>query len=266
MNCTSINFEGKEIKFSSDMELDLFLESIRDKHHIVADASLSVDLVRTTEERINAISDKVSSLEVEEHRINDDGDVETYYKIPGSIGTTRFAQTYTIPGGTKPLVTPFDEKQYFDKRRAELKAEGQTDAEIDAYFKELKSLWKMLTDYGTEVHKVYELTIKGEVVNPSDFKLLPEHIIQGVARQCSEFMEHLRNKHGQNCKFLTEVPLISTDLNEIYKTSIDSINGRADLIVIDESGVAHIYDFKVSRKEVGEWNVTDNRVIKDNKW
>ena len=65
MNCTSINFEGKEIKFSSDLELDLFLESIRDKYHIVdSDASLSVDMQKTTEEKLKAIVDMVKTHEV----------------------------------------------------------------------------------------------------------------------------------------------------------------------------------------------------------
>ena len=68
---------------------------------------------------------------------------------------------------------------------------------------------------------------------------------------CKNFLEHLRGKHGKNCKFLSEIPLISEEIGDAYKNSIDSINGRADLIVIDENGVAHIYDFKVSRKEVG---------------
>jgi hypothetical protein len=36
------------------------------------------------------------------------------------------------------------------------------------------------------------------------------------------------------------------------KNPINSINGRIDMLVIDENGIAHIYDFKVSRKGVGD--------------
>jgi len=43
------------------------------------------------------------------------------------------------------------------------------------------------------------------------------------------------------------------------------VNGRIDLLVIDKNGVAHIYDYKVSHKEVGDWRIKDNEVIsKDN--
>ena len=138
MNCTSINFEGQEIKFSSDMELDLFLESIRDKYHVIADASLSVDLQRTAEDKLKSITDKVKSVEIEYFRENEDGDVEPYYKIPGSIGTTKCITTFTIPGGTSPLVPPFDEAAYFNKLRSEMQAQGLSDQDIEKTIKEIK--------------------------------------------------------------------------------------------------------------------------------
>lgn len=266
MNCTSINFEGQEIKFSSDMELDLFLESIKDKYHTIrSDASLSVDLQRTTLEKVQKISDKVKSLEIEQHHINEDGDVETFFKIPGSIGTTRFPQTFGAPGSSKLLVAPFNAEAYFKKRHDELLKEGKTEGEIQEYFKELEDLWQMLTDYGTEVHKVFEMTIHKESFDNVQFKLLDKYAVEELRNNCLDFMEHLKKVHG-DCIFLTEIPLISSEINEVYKTSIDSINGRADLIAIDKNGIAHIYDFKVSRKTVGTWAETNNRIIADNMW
>ena len=53
---------------------------------------------------------------------------------------------------------------------------------------------------------------------------------------------------------MTEVPIISNRLGEMYESAgLKAINGRIDLMVVDESGRVHIYDFKVSRKEVGEY-------------
>lgn len=266
MNCTSINFEGKEIKFSSDLELDLFLESIRDKYHIVnSDASLSVDMQKTTEEKLKSITDMVKIHEVEEHRINEDGDTETYFKIPGSLGTTKAIQTITIPGGTSPLVTPFDKNGYFDKMRKELKEDGFTDAQIEARIKDIENLWKTLTEYGTEIHSLFESIIKDD---PSLYqqKYLSDNTVANLSERIKEFITHLRNIHGPKCKLLTEVPLMTNEIAEPYSSVMDSINGRADLIVIDEAGVAHIYDFKVSRKEVGEWHQMDNHTIKAYNW
>ena len=52
---------------------------------------------------------------------------------------------------------------------------------------------------------------------------------------------------------MTEVPIISNRLGEMYEAAgLKAINGRVDLMIVDESGRVHIYDFKVSRKEVGE--------------
>ena len=66
---------------------------------------------------------------------------------------------------------------------------------------------------------------------------------------------------------LSEVPLISKEINEAYnRAGITSINGISDLIVIDENGVAHIYDFKVSPKDVGSWDNMENSKFRSNEF
>jgi hypothetical protein len=65
----------------------------------------------------------------------------------------------------------------------------------------------------------------------------------------------VREKHGKNCTIMSEVPIVSKTINEVYShgdTGIDSINGVIDLLVIDELGKVHIYDFKASKKSVGD--------------
>lgn len=119
-----------------------------------------------------------------------------------------------------------------------------------------------MTDYGTEIHAIYEAVIAGKPIPTT----LPEHIRNQAVVDCNNLLEHLRAVHGKNCKFLSEVPLISSEISETYKNSIDSINGRADLIVIDEDGFAHIYDFKVSRKDVGSWQEQRNDKIAYENW
>jgi hypothetical protein len=79
-------------------------------------------------------------------------------------------------------------------------------------------------------------------------------------------MKDLRTKHGATCEFYTEFGFVSKELDDKIKPILEamgktSITGKADLLVLDEFGNIHIYDFKVSRKTVGDWSVTDNRLL-----
>ena len=65
-------------------------------------------------------------------------------------------------------------------------------------------------------------------------------------------VEDTKEKFGRDCKFITEIPIVSEDIAEPYKAAgLNSINGRIDLLIVDKNGNAHIRDFKVSRKAVG---------------
>jgi hypothetical protein len=81
---------------------------------------------------------------------------------------------------------------------------------------------------------------------------LSEEQVLRLTEEFKSFIEDIKSKYGKNVKILTEVPIISDKIHEAYQSEgIKSINGRIDMLVIDQRGFAHIYDFKVSRKEVG---------------
>ena len=73
-----------------------------------------------------------------------------------------------------------------------------------------------------------------------------------LQNQLRDFIEDTKEKFGRDCKFITEIPIVSEDIAEPYKAAgLNSINGRIDLLIVDKNGNAHIRDFKVSRKAVG---------------
>jgi hypothetical protein len=79
-------------------------------------------------------------------------------------------------------------------------------------------------------------------------------------------MSDLKKTHGATAKFYTEFGFVSKELDDKIKPILeamgyDSINGKADLLVVDEFGNVHIYDFKVSRKTVGDWSIDDNDLL-----
>jgi len=69
-----------------------------------------------------------------------------------------------------------------------------------------------------------------------------------------------------NAEFYFEFEIKSKDLTPEFKSAlakrtgqkVDSVNGRIDLLVVDANGDAYIYDYKVSRRNVGDWNATSN--------
>lgn len=253
------NTESGKLLFNSDMELDNFLSSKLEEFKITKnDVTLQVDLQQITEDKINNISKNISKEQVEVKTINEDGDTETILKIPNSIGVTSFISTYGNPDSIEdPLLTPFNQDVYLQREKARLLNEGKTPKEADTIIQNLVKSWKTQTDYGTEIHGLFE-----SIINPKvQFKqsLLNDEQVSNLKVQFQDFINVLKNRHGRNAKFITEIPIISKNINEAYKRAgINSINSRIDLLVIDENGFAHIYDYKVSKKEVGNWTQTDN--------
>jgi hypothetical protein len=101
-----------------------------------------------------------------------------------------------------------------------------------------------------------------------NIELTPE-LFESIKKQATDLKQKLIEKHGKKSKFYTEFGIISKELSQEIKDMIspayDSINGKIDLLVIDDFGKAHIYDFKVSRKDVGAWDEKTNTITRVNK-
>lgn len=260
MKCTyEITIDNVRTLFNSEQELDSFLASrYRDLKMSETDPTLQVDPMQTTIDKLESITKKIKEVAVESVVINEDGDSETVLKIPDSIGATRFITSFGNPENfAEALVTPFDLQAYLDKKRSSLIEEGLSKPEIDKIIENMQKSWKQLTDYGTEVHALFESLINKD--KPFVPKNLTNEQVNSLTQEFNTWIDELKKKHGRNAKFLTEVPIVSDKIESEYaKAGIKSINGRIDLLVIDERGYANIYDFKVSRKSVGVWEDTRN--------
>lgn len=109
------------------------------------------------------------------------------------------------------------------------------------------------------------MVFKGEAYSRPDGSLLSPEIFNDVMEQAKSLKRELLEKHGKSAKFYTEFGIISKELSggameQMRDAGLKSINGKIDLLVIDQFGKAHIYDFKVSRKGMGEWNQNTNAV------
>lgn len=262
-NCTyTIKINGKEMLFNSSRELDNFLAAHIDEFKIdVLDASLHTISQDDVMQKIQEISSSVPVRGEKKQIISEDGDIEETIDLKGSIGTTSFITDIADPHKPDNTLAP---KMDIDAWRNKQLANGITTDIIQR----IEDSWKVQTEYGTEVHKLWESIITN---TPFVRNLLSERVEINLRQQFQVLRDTLLEKHGQDAQFLVEVPIVSKSINPAYNniklsdgSSLESINGRIDLLIIDSSGTAHIYDLKTSIKEVGNWN--DMRNISSNTW
>lgn len=119
------------------------------------------------------------------------------------------------------------------------KGMSEEDAKIEAQ-KTVQSMidtWPELTEIGNEVHEILEDLVNGKEPRPTP--QLSETLRQSVIAQANMFIDGLKAKHGKNCEFYTEFAIQSKELDPnmqeiLKKLGKDSLNGRIDLLVIDE--------------------------------
>lgn len=273
-----IKTETGEQVFSSYFELDNFIKTQLDNYEVTEmDKTFSVSLQTATLKKLDEAKIEYDKSAIEYEVYNSDGDVEIRTKIPNSISMTRLITEFGNPSNLdKHLVSPFNVNNWRKLKINEWMSKGLSEEEANEKVQLEENSWKYLTDYGTEIHGILQ-----SVIDKTEYstKLLTESQIEGVKRDAEELIAYLKRRHGDDAKFFSEMAIKSKELNKLYHKGnrhklrddgtpqedtrlINSVNGRVDLLVIDKNGVAHVYDFKVSRKPVGDWSVIENRSIK----
>ena len=268
--------------FKTDLDLDTFIDEQIRQHPAGFESKVpyndfitrAYDFQKETIEILDEISKEVSSVSrlVSYQNSEDPEDVVSYYIIDGSIGVTKFLQNYSSENGD-PFMIPFNEESWEIERvkflTKELIKQGMSDEQAysEAYtlVEKEKAAWKQYSKTGEEIHKIYEMVFKDESYSRPTDSLLSQDIFDEVVAQARSLKRDLIEKHGKNAKFYTEFGIISKELSkdasdQLKNANLTSINGKIDLLVIDQNGKAHIYDFKVSRKAMGDWNQNTNAV------
>lgn len=274
---------GQTIEFNNDLELDAYIDNELRKHpgaiNIDDFATRAVDFQKNTIDILNEISSEVSSVSqlVTYVASDDPEDKISFYKIPNSTGVTRFLQTFVVPSTGDPFSIEFrkdswrlDRIDFLTKQFTENGISNPEQEAIKAVEKE-EAAWNEFSETGTEVHKIYEMVFKGEPYSNPDGAKLSDEMFNKIKEQATQLKQQLLQKHGNTAKFYTEFGIISKDLTpdikeQLSAANLDSINGKIDLLVVDQYGKAHIYDFKVSRHDVGDWTQNTNKVTSNLKW
>ena len=276
---------GKVIDFDSDLELDAYFDELSRNHPNVIDLSdfvtRAVDFQKDTIEVLDEISQKISSVSQKVTYVasDDPEDNVSFYRIDNSIGVTRFLQQSDVPSTGDPFMVEFNKDSWRIRRTEflmeEFKKNGMSETEAEQEAKKAvvkeEAAWDTFSNTGTEIHKIYEMVFRGEAYNYSPSQYLTEEQFNSIKSQAEAFKEELLRKHGNDAKFYPEFGIISKELSseisdQLSAANIDSINGKIDLLVVDQYGKAHVYDFKVSRHAVGDWTQNTNEVTSNLKW
>ena len=216
----------------------------------------------------NTIADDDAGLIAEKERRSN---------IPHSIGITKYATSMGNKHGmSRQIVTGVnkDYETFFRKKYVDESPEV-----VNELWRAEVAKGKLSTKVGEDAHYIIETLFRQiehpEIsLDPSKCKYLKGSAYDETVKELTKFVESIKAKHPK-AKFFPEFEVISMHLDNSMQTiiknildkDIDSINGRIDLLVIEEDGSAYLYDWKTSAKQVGRWSETSNdRINNENGW
>lgn len=200
--------------------------------------------------------------------------VRETYKNTGKVDVSQLGEKFEGSGanivtGTnvhklyvngKQLVTPMTRAEYKSNQTEKFINEGlyATEAEAHVVIDELFTQWDKIGKIGSAIHIIPELIFADDTVNADDIidNINAEHpdvdvsktTLLKLIKQTKDLKQYLKNRHGEDAKFLTEIGLsVEGEDGKEYR-------GIIDLLVIDEKGVPHIYDFKTSTKNIDQFS------------
>lgn len=119
-------------------------------------------------------------------------------------------------------------------------------------------------DFGTDIHSIIETSINGGT--PS-IKTIPSAMLTNIKADITKAISEIKSRHtvnGITPSLVAEVPILSKDVDSAFldlireksdlattygvgnTSMVSRLNGRADLIVIDNNGDVFVYDFKTT--------------------
>lgn len=153
------------------------------------------------------------------------------------------------PAGKSYMVPEFRKDTYFQNLAAELIGAGLTQDFINQRIEELEKKWDTSSVAGTSLHDIGENFVLKRYADSSALKADYPNLTDEQAKMYWDTFKNLSNQikaeHGDDAQFLPEFIVIDEQAK---------IVGTIDLLVIDNKGKMHIYDYKTSFKKLADWN------------
>jgi ATP-dependent exoDNAse (exonuclease V) beta subunit len=108
------------------------------------------------------------------------------------------------------------------------------------------------------MNKQMETALKDQM--GKDYRAVEPKILEQMLDYAAKFKEYLIKTHGENARFYTEYS-ISGKVNKINSDDPEILMGSIDLLVVDEDGRTHIYDYKASPKPYSKFDSAKRRAF-----
>lgn len=143
---------------------------------------------------------------------------------------------------------------------------------MDTWRKAVESKWKAQGEIGTAVHAVSEFyfgkngdnynfeTIDNDVEAawnsfPNEFKTyVSKDVFLKAVTMCQKLRDELRAEYGAECVFYPEIAMTCDTQVEVAGSK--RIYGIVDLLIVDEKGIPHLFDYKTSTKSFDDFHIT----------
>lgn len=143
---------------------------------------------------------------------------------------------------------------------------------MDTWRKAVESKWKAQGEIGTAVHAVSEFyfgkngdnynfeTIDNDIEAawnsfPNEFKTyVSKDVFLKAVTMCQKLRDELRAEYGAECVFYPEIAMTCDTQVEVAGSK--RIYGIVDLLIVDEKGIPHLFDYKTSTKSFDDFHIT----------
>lgn len=116
-------------------------------------------------------------------------------------------------------------------------------------------LWKAISD-DPSFAETYWDTIKNKPIDEYNPDKVEQYITKDqyleMVTMVDKFRAQLQNEYGENCLFYPELAITARTSEEVL--GCNQLLGIIDLLVVDEKGIIHIYDYKTSPKPYEKYN------------
>jgi len=247
-NCIHrININGHVQEFSSDEELHSFL---RQNKKSLSTVLLGKQILFSTEASAQDLADDKLTTISNAVKFDPNGHKFTVNGVAYTPVTKYISEQRLIP--------EFKMEEWEKRTREALLKEinlggtqKYTAPEAQEIINTLKSNWETQSMVGTSWHDIAKDYFRGDISTPQDIALKypqlsgRDYLLKKYIASLDAVKTKLKRRHGDDAIFRAEV--------EMYDPTV-KVAGIADLLVIDKDGKVHIYDYKTSIKEEGQWS------------
>ena len=247
----------REVDIMLSQYLDMVAEGIKTEDPMKI---FDLDPQQITLDKLDKIYQQIKNIKVTlAHISGEDSDSVKLHDHPDYVGVTTFMETRGNPktGRDNGIVKPFNREANGRSRYDYFVKQGVEETKAAEMVNDLMITYDQYSEYGDDFHSIMEAVFKDK--ETPVMKYLSKEQTVEFRKMAEEFKQSLITEYGPNAKFFAEFSLradkidpdIEVTLNE--KDGKKYISGTIDLLVIDEQGFAHIYDFKTSPNASSEW-------------